>query len=172
MSVVFRGISLQTVAGRCGLGPSSLRASKSRDMRAAVTSSIPKVGVRIRLDHALSRDLRSSGHAFAPIPECSSALTATTSAAPAAFTMVYSDVIGCESVSVTTVAGNLDAGTLAAAVSARERNDEHAINRDRAPATICNVLHRYAPGCNVRERVGRLLSRSGADSVTHRLSGC
>ena len=92
-------------------------------MRAAVTSSIPKVGIRIRLDHALSRDLRSSGHAFAPIPECSSALTATTSAATAAFTMVYSDVIGCESVSVTTVAGNLDAGTLAAAVSAREREN-------------------------------------------------
>src|SRR5882724_5448441 len=172
MSVVFRGISLQTVAGRCGPGPSSLRASKSRDMRAAVTSSIPKVGVRIRLDHALSRDLRSSGHAFAPIPECSSALTATTSAPPSALPLIYSDISNCQSMAVTTVAGNLDAGNLAAAVSARDRNDERAISRNRAPATICNVLHRYAPGCNVRERVGRLLSRSGADSVTHRLSGC
>ena len=158
MSVVFRGISLQTVAGRCGLGSWILRASKSRDMRAAGISSIPKVGIRIRLHHALNRDLRSSGHTFAPIPECSSALTATTSAATAAFTMVYSDVIGCESVSVTTVAGNLDAGNLAAAVSARERNDERAICRNRAPATICNVLHPYAPGCNVRQPLGRLLS--------------
>ena len=31
-------------------------------------------------------------------------------------------------------------------------------NPTRAPATICNVLHRYAPGCNVREPLGRLLS--------------
>jgi len=47
---------------------------------------------------------------------------------------------------VTTVLGNLDAGNLAAAVSARERNNERVISRNRAPATICNVSIAMRPG--------------------------
>jgi hypothetical protein len=50
---------------------------------------------------------------------------------------------------VTTLIGNFLGGNLAAAVSARERNDSRTISRDQAPATICNGLHRYAPDCTV-----------------------
>ena len=107
-----------------------------------------------------------------PIPECRSAVVTTLPAPPSALALVYSDIANCQPMAVTTVLGNLDAGNLAAAVSARERNDERVISRNRAPATICNGLHRYAPGCNVREPVGRLLSRRRSRPVTHRLSGC
>src|SRR6266480_611102 len=94
-----------------------------------------------------------------PIPKCRSAVVTTLPAPPSALPLVYSHISNCQPMAVTTVVGNLDAGNLAAAVRAREWNDRRAISRDRAPATICNVLHRYAPGCNVREPVGRLLSR-------------
>jgi len=84
-----------------------------------------------------------------PIPKFRSAVITTVPAPPSALPLVYSDISNCQPMAVTTVVGNLDAGTLAAAVSARERNDERAISRNRAPATICNGLHRYAPDCNV-----------------------
>src|SRR6266853_1628246 len=80
-----------------------------------------------------------------PIPKCRSALFTTLPAPPSALPLVYSDVSNCQSMAVTTVVGNQDAGNLAAAVSARERNDERAISRNRAPATICNVLHQFGP---------------------------
>ncbi len=70
-----------------------------------------------------------------PIPECSGAAAATLSAPPPALALLHSDVVWRQSMAVTTVVGNLAGGTLAAAVSARERNDERAISRNRAPAT-------------------------------------
>src|SRR6266446_1747237 len=79
-----------------------------------------------------------------PIPKCRSTVVTTLPAPPSALPLVYSDISNCQPMAVTTVVGNLDAGNLAAAVSARERNDERAIGRNRAPATICNGLHRYA----------------------------
>lgn len=94
-----------------------------------------------------------------PIPKCRSAVVTTLPAPPSALPLIYSDISNCQPMAVTTVVANLDAGNLAAAVSARERNDERAISRNRAPATTCNGLHRYAPGCNVREPAGSLLSR-------------
>ena len=75
-----------------------------------------------------------------PIPECRSAVVTTLPAPPSAIALVYSDIANCQPMAVTTVLGNLDAGNVAAAVSARERNDERVIGRNRAPATICNVL--------------------------------
>jgi len=125
-----------------------------------------------RSDGSMLVTMRAHSAGPLPIPKCRSAVVTTLPAPPSALPLVYSDISNCQPMAVTTVVGNLDAGNLAAAVSARERNDERAISRNRAPATICNGLHRYAPACNVREPVGRLLSRSGADSVTHRLSGC
>src|SRR6266513_2008224 len=94
-----------------------------------------------RSDGSMLLTMRAPSACPLPIPKCRSAVVTTPSAAPAAFTMVYSDVSNCQPMAVTTVIGNLDAGTLAAAVSARERNDERAISRNRAPATICNVVH-------------------------------
>ena len=79
-----------------------------------------------------------------PIPKCRSAVVTTLPAPPSALPLVYSDISNCQPMAVTTVVGNLDTGNLAAAVSARERNDERAISRNRAPATICNGLHPYA----------------------------
>src|SRR6266480_5032043 len=70
-----------------------------------------------------------------PIPKCRSAVVTTLPAPPSALPRVYSDISNCQPMAVTTVVGNLDAGNLAAAVSARERNDERAISRNRAPAT-------------------------------------
>ena len=70
-----------------------------------------------------------------PIPECRSAVVTTLPAPPSALALVYSDIANCQPMAVTTVLGNLDAGNLAAAVSARERNDERVISRNRAPAT-------------------------------------
>jgi hypothetical protein len=84
-----------------------------------------------------------------PIPKCSSAVAATLPTPPAALSPVYMDVVRRELMAITTSIGNFIGGNLAAAVSARERNDSRAINRDQAPATICNGLHRYAPDCNV-----------------------
>jgi hypothetical protein len=93
-----------------------------------------------------------------PIPKCSSAVAATLPAPPAALSPVNTDDVRRESMAVTTLIGNSVGANLAAAVTARERNDSRAISRDHAPATTCNGLHRYAPGCNVREPAGRPLS--------------
>ena len=93
-----------------------------------------------RSDGSMLLTMRAPSACPLPIPKCRSAVVTTPSAAPAAFTMVYSDVIGCESVSVTTVVGNLDGGILAAAVRAREWNDGGAISRNRAPATTFEVV--------------------------------
>jgi|SRR5437870_12194236 len=79
------------------------------------------------------------------MPKCSGAVATTLSAAPAPLVLLYTKVVWCERVPVTTVVWNLEGGNLAAAVSARERNDDRAISRNRAPATICNVLHQFAP---------------------------
>ena len=81
-----------------------------------------------------------------PIPECRSAVVTTLPAPPSALALVYSNIANCQPMAVTTVLGNLDAGNLAAAVSARERNNERVISRNRAPATICNVSIAMRPG--------------------------
>ena len=70
-----------------------------------------------------------------PIPKRSSAVAATMPAPPAALSPVYADVVRCEPMAVTTLIGNFVGGSLAAAVSARERNDSRAISRHQAPAT-------------------------------------
>jgi hypothetical protein len=93
-----------------------------------------------------------------PIPKCRSAMVTTLPAPPSALPLVYSEISNCQPMAVTAVVGNLAADALAAAVSARERNDERAISRNRAPATNCNGMHRSAPGCCV----GHLLHASRA----------
>jgi hypothetical protein len=70
-----------------------------------------------------------------PIPKCGSAVAATLPAPPAALSPIYMDVVRRESMAVTTLIGNFLGGNLAAAVSARERNNSRAISRDQAPAT-------------------------------------
>jgi len=70
-----------------------------------------------------------------PIPKCRSAVVTTLPAPPSALPLIYPDISNCQPMAITTVVGNPDAGNLAAAVSARERNDERAISRNRAPAT-------------------------------------
>src|SRR6266404_981338 len=102
--------------------------------------------------------MRANSARPSPIPECSSACAGTLPTAPPALTLVYPDIVRCERVAVAAVVWNLDGGNLAATVIARERNDSRAISRNHAPATTCNVLHRYAPGATVREPLGRLLS--------------
>src|SRR5436190_23348729 len=69
------------------------------------------------------------------MPKCSGAVATTLSAAPVPLVLLYTKVVWCERVPVTTVVWNLEGGNLAAAVSARERNDDRAISRNRAPAT-------------------------------------
>ena len=96
-----------------------------------------------------------------PIPECRSAVVTTLPAPPSALALVYSDIANCQPMAVTTVLGNLDAGNLAAAVSARERNDERVISRNRAPATICSAVSRRASRTRRRHppSTSRLLRR-------------
>jgi hypothetical protein len=78
-----------------------------------------------------------------PIPKCSSKVAATLPAPPAALSPVYTDVVRRESMAVTTLIGNFVGGNLAAAVSARERNDSRAIRRDQAPATIWSLVDSF-----------------------------
>src|SRR5437762_1523185 len=114
---------LQGVAPPCGrLGQSSRGTIGSRRFH-------PLRKATYRSDGSMLLTMRAPSACPLPIPKCRSAVVTTPSAAPAAFTMVYSDVSNCQPMAVTTVIGNLDAGTLAAAVSARERNDEPAISR-------------------------------------------
>src|SRR2546430_13801685 len=80
--------------------------------------------------------MRANSAGPSPIPECSSACAGTLPTAPPALTLVYPDIVRCERVAVAAVVWNLDGGNLAAAVNARERNDECVISRNRAPATI------------------------------------
>src|SRR5256885_12332910 len=79
--------------------------------------------------------MRANSARPSPIPECSGACAGTLPTAPPALTLVYPDIVRCERVAVAAVVWNLDGGNLAAAVSARERNDERVISRNRAPAT-------------------------------------
>lgn len=88
-----------------------------------------------RSDWSMLVAMRAHSPTPLPIPECSSAVATTPPTAPSVFKLVYSEVIRCERVPVTTVIGNLDGGTLAAAVSARERNNSRTIDRNHAPAT-------------------------------------
>src|SRR6266404_2691864 len=97
--------------------------------------------------------MRANSARPSPIPECSSACAGTLPTAPPALTLVYPDIVRCERVAVAAVVWNLDGGNLAAAVSARERNDERVISRNRAPATIITInnLQQYArrlPECH------------------------
>jgi hypothetical protein len=100
-----------------------------------------------RSDGSMLLTMRAHSAGPLPIPECRSAVVTTLPALPSALPLVYSDISNCQPMAVTTVVGNLDAGDLAA-VSARERNDERAISRNRAPATILIGLfrtHRIIP---------------------------
>ena len=87
-----------------------------------------------RSDGSMLLTMRAHSAGPLPIPKCRSAVVTTLPAPPSALPLVYSDISNCQPMTVTTVVRNLDAGTLAAAVSARERNDQRAISRDRAPA--------------------------------------
>jgi hypothetical protein len=90
-----------------------------------------------RPDWSMLVNMRAHSPRPPPIPECSSAVATTLPTPPPAFTLVYSNVVRRQSMAVTTVVGNLDGGTLAAAISARERNHSRAISRNHAPAAIC-----------------------------------
>ncbi len=84
------------------------------------------------------------------------------------------NIANCQPMAVTTVLGNLDAGNLAAAVSARERNNERVISRNRAPATICSAVSRRASRTRRRHppSTSRLLRRPVGNprSRSHRSS--
>jgi hypothetical protein len=88
-----------------------------------------------------------------PIPECRSAVVTTLPAPPSALALVYSDIANCQPMAVTTVLGNLDAGNVAAAVSARERNDERVIKSESRPRYH---LQRNAPICTRAARSNAL----------------
>ena len=94
-----------------------------------------------RSDGSMLLTMRAPSACPLPIPKCRSAVVTTLPAPPSALPLIYPDISNCQPMAITTVVGNPDAGNLAAAVSARERNDERAISRNRAPATICNVVH-------------------------------
>src|SRR5205807_7154292 len=85
-----------------------------------------------RSDGSMLLTMRAHSACPLPIPKCRSAVVTTLPAPPSALPLVYADISNCQPMAVTTVVGNLDAGNLAAAVSARERNDERAISRNRA----------------------------------------
>ena len=104
-------------------------------MRVAAISFVPQLGVLILTGHPLGHEKEDSGCRLVPTPKCSRALASTLPAAPASFAQVYPQIVWREQVPVTTVVWNLAGRNLAAAVSARERNDERVISRNRAPAT-------------------------------------
>ena len=79
----------------------------------------------------------NSDHPSVATPEFSSALATTLSAAPAAFALVYRDIVRGERVPVTTAIRNLNDDILAAAISARDHG--RAITRKHAPATIPKI---------------------------------
>jgi hypothetical protein len=85
-----------------------------------------------------------------PSPKFSSAVATAPPAPPPVLPLLYSDVVWCQTMAVTTAVGNLNGSTLAATIAARERNHSRAISRNHAPATICNGLHGYAPDCDVK----------------------
>jgi hypothetical protein len=89
-----------------------------------------------RSDWSMLVTMRAHSASPSAIPECSGAIATTPPAAPPALPLLYSDVVWRQSMAITTVVGNLDGGTLAAAVSAREPNDLRSISRNHAPATI------------------------------------
>jgi hypothetical protein len=112
------------------------------------------------------------------IPEFSSALATTLSAAPAAFALVDPDVVACERVPVTTVIWDLNNGMLEATISARERDHGRAINRKRAPATTlsaskpCKTTPQAGRGYRTSRRYGPLvwLTDDGGARQIHRTS--
>ena len=128
-SGAFRRRQLDVVARR----RVALKAVKSCYMRVAAISSVPQVGVLILTGHPLGHEKENSGCRLVATPKCSRALASTLPAAPASFAQVYPQVVGRERVPVTTVVCNLGGRYLAAAVSARERNDERAISRNHPP---------------------------------------
>src|SRR5207244_8470892 len=87
---------------------------------------------------------RDSGCRLLSMPKCSGAVATTLSAAPAPLVLLYTKVVWCERVPVTTVVWNLEGGNLVAAVGARERNGDRAMSRHRDAATLCNVLRPFA----------------------------
>jgi len=70
-----------------------------------------------------------------PSPKFSSAAASAPPAPPPVLPLLYSDVVWCQTMAVTTVVGNLNGSTLAATIAARERNHSRAISRNHAPAT-------------------------------------
>lgn len=129
-----RCVASQRVASRCTVGSSIWRSSRA-------TCESPRFHPLHKYASPsdwviLLRMKGNSDHPLVPIPECCSALATTLSAAPAAFALVYPDVVWYERVPVATAVWNLNGGILAAAISARERNHSRAISRKRAPATI------------------------------------
>jgi hypothetical protein len=101
------------------------------DNRVEAISPVAKIGIPVRLEHA--QTMRAHSATPSSIPECSRARAAAPPAPPAPLPLLYSDVAWRQSMAVTTVLWNLDGDTLAAAISARERNYDRTISRNHGP---------------------------------------
>jgi hypothetical protein len=134
-----RCVSVQTVASRCVTSQCPERTSRgtigSKRFR-------PLRKPAYRIGWGMLVGMRAHSARPLPIPKCSSAVAATLPTPPAALSPVYTDVVRRESMAVTTLIGNFVGGNLAAAVSARERDDDRAISRNHAPATKLIFLFR------------------------------
>jgi hypothetical protein len=131
-------VSSQRVASRCTAGWSIWRSScapcESQRFQPFHQYTFPSDWVILL---AMKGD---SDHPLVPIPECCTPLATTPSAAPAAFALVYPDIVWYERVPVATAVWNLNGGILAAAISTRQRNHSRAISRKHAPATIISAF--------------------------------
>src|SRR6266480_5778321 len=110
--------------------------------------------------------MRANSVRPSPIPECSSACAGTLPTAPPALTLVYPDIVRCERVAVAAVVWNLDGGNLAAAVNARERNDERVISRNRAPATNQSGVYSDEIGDSPINQEGHRQTGAAASNAT------
>ena len=179
-SIAARGAGSTTVrdAFRCGplqvVAPLSWRLEQASHETSESRPLHPLRKAAYRAGGSMLLTMRAHSACPLPIPECRSAVVTTLPAPPSALALVYSNIANCQPMAVTTVLGNLDAGNLAAAVSARERNNERVISRNRAPATICSAVSRRASRTRRRHppSTSRLLRRPVGNprSRSHRSS--
>jgi len=115
-------------------------------------------------DWAMLLAMRDSAYPFPSMPKCSRAIATAQAAAPAPFVLVYTNVVWCERVPVTTVVRNFDGGNLV--VSGRLpplplnfRLPDDSSRRRRHAA-------KHAPGASVRVEQCPL-SRSPTDDRKH-----
>jgi hypothetical protein len=90
--------------------------------------------------------------------KCRGAVAPALQAAPPLLCLVDSQILRRQRVSPATNAWDILPSEFAP-IDTGEVDDRRTISTKHAPATTCNGLHRYAPGCDVREPVGRLLSQ-------------